>query len=254
MFEHPFERIARELREAIARGDYRPGELIPGQEELARNYGVGRPTVARAIRLLRADGLVTPVRKRGTIVRHPPLQLPLARYTPVLSATSTRGPWEEACARAGVSGETRMLGVEQIPASEKVAEHLQVAAGALVVRRWRHHLADEQVVQIQESVYPLELVEGTPLAEPGKVTPGVYAALIAAGHPPASITERVAARAATTEEVRAMELGSGVPVITVERVTYDAGGRPLELLHVVSAGDRSELVYEGLPLSGPAAA
>jgi GntR family transcriptional regulator len=254
MYEHPFERIARELREAIARGDYRPGQTIPRHEDLAQTYGVTRDTVARAIRLLRADGLVTPVRKRGTIVRHPPLQLPLARYTPVLSATSTRGPWEEACARAGVSGETRMLGVEQIPASEKVAEHLQVDTGALVVRRWRHHLADEQVVQIQESVYPLELVEGTPLAAPGKVTPGVYAALIAAGHPPASITERVAARAATTEEVRAMELGSGVPVITVERVTYDASGRPLELLHVVSAGDRSELVYEGLPLSGPAAA
>jgi len=254
MFEHPFERIARELREAIARGDYRPGELIPGQEELARKYGVGRPTVARAISLLRADGLVTPVRKRGTIVRHPPLQLPLARYRPGLSATSTRGPWEEACAHAGVSGETRMLGVEQIPASEKVAKHLQVGAGTLVVRRWRHHLADEQVVQIQESVYPLELVEGTPLADSAKVTPGVYAALITAGHPPASITERVVARAATMEEVRTMELGSGVPVITVERVTYDAGGRPLELLHVVSAGDRSELVYEGLPLGDPAAA
>jgi GntR family transcriptional regulator len=46
-----------------------------------------------------------------------------------------------------------------------------------------------------------------------------------------------------------MRLGPGVPVVTVERVTRDQDGLPVELLRVVAAGDRTELVYDDLPLA-----
>jgi hypothetical protein len=37
-------------------------------------------------------------------------------------------------------------------------------------------------------------------------------------------------------------------VLTIERVTFGEDGMPLELLRVVSAADRTELVYGGLDL------
>lgn len=50
--------IAERIREAIERGDLRPGDLVPGSRLMARRYGVSGATVGRAIRKVAEAGLV----------------------------------------------------------------------------------------------------------------------------------------------------------------------------------------------------
>ncbi len=71
--------IAEALREAITRGDYPPGTTIPKETELMAMHGAGRETVRRAIIQLTAEGLVEPVRRRGTMVRARPARRPITR-------------------------------------------------------------------------------------------------------------------------------------------------------------------------------
>lgn len=63
------EEIAAVLRAAISAGEYAPGDTIPREVDLAERFAVNRSTVRRAIALLRAEGLVVPVKRRGTVVR-----------------------------------------------------------------------------------------------------------------------------------------------------------------------------------------
>jgi DNA-binding FadR family transcriptional regulator len=56
------ERLAERLRGEIANGRYRPGEMLPPEAALMRVYGVGRPSVREAMRILESDGLVKVVR------------------------------------------------------------------------------------------------------------------------------------------------------------------------------------------------
>lgn len=63
------EQVRAEIREAIARGEVRPGESLPTVRQLAADLGINLNTVARAYRQLEADGLVTTIRGRGTVVR-----------------------------------------------------------------------------------------------------------------------------------------------------------------------------------------
>jgi GntR family transcriptional regulator len=63
------EQIRTEIRDAIARGEVRPGESLPTVRQLAADLGINLNTVARAYRLLESEGLVTTIRGRGTIVR-----------------------------------------------------------------------------------------------------------------------------------------------------------------------------------------
>jgi GntR family transcriptional regulator len=42
--------------------------------------------------------------------------------------------------------------------------------------------------------------------------------------------------------------------MTIERISKDSAGRPLEFLRVVAAADRLELSYDALPLPGRDAA
>jgi GntR family transcriptional repressor for pyruvate dehydrogenase complex len=62
--------VAEQIRRHIALGLVAPGESFPSERELATMFGVGRPTVQRALRVLEADRLVDTRRGRygGTFV------------------------------------------------------------------------------------------------------------------------------------------------------------------------------------------
>ena len=49
-----------------------PGEALPGVISLAAEYGVGKSTVSRAVKLLAAEGRVYTVRGWGTFVSENP--------------------------------------------------------------------------------------------------------------------------------------------------------------------------------------
>lgn len=70
-----YRELAGVLRAAIHEGQYAPGSTLPKQDELAAEHGVNIKTVRQAIRLLESEGLVTAVRRRGTVVRsRPPMK------------------------------------------------------------------------------------------------------------------------------------------------------------------------------------
>ncbi|MFC7979863.1 UTRA domain-containing protein [Streptomyces cinereoruber] len=92
------------------------------------------------------------------------------------------------------------------------------------------------------------------MATTDKITGGVYGALIAAGHTPTTASETVSARPPTEKEATDLGIGGRVAVITVERVTKDHTGRPIEVLRAVAPADRLRFVYDDLPLSAPSGA
>ena len=65
--------VAEQIRRHIALRLIPPGESLPSERELAAMFGVGRPTVQHALRLLEADRLVDTRRGRhgGTFVVRP---------------------------------------------------------------------------------------------------------------------------------------------------------------------------------------
>jgi GntR family transcriptional regulator, arabinose operon transcriptional repressor len=58
------------MRSRIEAGDYQPGDRIPSEALLIREFGVSRPTVARALQDLERRGLVRRRRGAGTYVAH----------------------------------------------------------------------------------------------------------------------------------------------------------------------------------------
>ncbi len=68
-----YQQVAQAIAEGIAKGDYLVGSLLPGEEELCRQFGLSRFTVRQALRILQDTGLVTRRQGVGTSVidRHP---------------------------------------------------------------------------------------------------------------------------------------------------------------------------------------
>jgi GntR family transcriptional regulator, transcriptional repressor for pyruvate dehydrogenase complex len=67
------EYVADQIRRHIALRLVAPGESLPSERELAAMFGVGRPTIQHAMRLLEADSMVEARRGRGggTFVSEP---------------------------------------------------------------------------------------------------------------------------------------------------------------------------------------
>jgi DNA-binding LacI/PurR family transcriptional regulator len=63
--------ISEALRQQIAAGKYKDGKRLPSEMELARRFGVSRPTVARALRDLHDSSLINRRVGSGTYLRTP---------------------------------------------------------------------------------------------------------------------------------------------------------------------------------------
>jgi GntR family transcriptional regulator len=67
-----YEQVAAEIRRAIAEGEAKPGERLPPARDLAAVLDVNTNTVLRALRLLRAEGMLEFRRGRGVTVAGTP--------------------------------------------------------------------------------------------------------------------------------------------------------------------------------------
>ncbi|XVQ14574.1 FadR/GntR family transcriptional regulator [Spirillospora sp. CA-255316] len=73
-------RIADELRALIAAGELGEGDSLGREPELVERFGVSRPSLREALRILEAEGLITIVRGvRGGVVVHEPHERIAAR-------------------------------------------------------------------------------------------------------------------------------------------------------------------------------
>src|SRR5262245_33273334 len=134
---HPSRRIADVLRRAIEGGDLAPGQQLPSERELARNYHAARNTAREAVRLLAEDGLVVAEHGRGVFGRPvvPLIRLGNDRYSSKYRQTGL-SPFLLECARQGKTGRFEVLRIDRIVPPPEVADRLQVPADTeSVVRR-----------------------------------------------------------------------------------------------------------------------
>jgi DNA-binding FadR family transcriptional regulator len=106
-----YRRIARQLSELISKGEFRPGERLPPERELAKQLAVSRPSVREALIALEVEGRVEIRVGSGVFVK------PL-RPLPLPSPEEGEGPFELLQARAIVEGETAALAAKRATTQE----------------------------------------------------------------------------------------------------------------------------------------
>jgi GntR family transcriptional regulator len=220
-----YAQIEQQLMTRIQR-DYRTGDLLPTQKELAEEFGASLITVKRALGDIVRGGHLESTRGRGTVVVRPVLRDDRANVA----------SWTDAMTGMGRQPNTASLHITvRIPKAE-VARALGLKAREKTVLVERLRTLDGDPICLMTNELPLKLVPDLP--REGLSNESLYSHLRHRyGIVPHRAEEEVEARLPTRPEVKA--LGSDTKIVmVVQRVTFTAAGKPIERAYMIAPAHR----------------
>ena len=225
-----YQQLVAELQRRIADGAYEPGALMPSEHDLVTEFGVSRPTVVRALAVLREGGWIESRQGKGRFVRG----------RPALDALSAARPGQAALDSAeGMAGETLDAGT--VPAPSRIARMLQVPDRTKLFRR-QLRLSGDGPARLVSLWMPTELADGTALTSTTALRESLREHLetrkgVRLDH----VLERITARPATSEEAKLLELGKSAPVIVIFAAARDAASHPVLVAEIALPAHQHEL-------------
>ncbi len=218
-FSPLYQQIKGLLMRSLQGGEWRPGEAIPSEMELAARYKVSQGTVRKAIDELSADNLLVRRQGKGTFVAthaEPHTQYRFLRL-------QADGPGAAALRR-------RLLECRRLRAPADVARALELKGGDGVLLIRRLLLQEEQPVVLDEIWLPAAPFKGLSAERLAANRGPMYAFFEAEfGVHMSRADEKIRALAAGGEGAAALAVPPGTPLLSVERLSFTYGDRPVEL-------------------------
>lgn len=214
--------LACQLESAIESGALPPGTHLDNEVDIAKTLGLARPTVRQAMGYLTQKGLVSRKRAVGTVVLNPKVDGDVQ-----LSSLN------DDLAREGRHPRTTVLQCELVPATAIVADSLQVEEGGKILFIERVRIADDEPIALMHNYLPDGLVGNLPDGLVDTMSDqlekhGLYELLRGAGVKLVEAKQRMGAKKAGAREARLLSESRGAPLVTMERLTFDADHRPIE--------------------------
>ena len=135
-----YEQVKGWIRQHIASGEWKPGDVVPSEAALMERFAISRMTANRALRELSAEGLVNRVQGSGTRV---------AQLHRISSQLVIRDIHEEVAERGHVHS-TRVVKVAREQAPAPLAESLGLRRGARVFHSVLVHLENGVPIQYED--------------------------------------------------------------------------------------------------------
>ena len=217
-FSPLYRQIKNLMLNALESAEWRPGQAIPSEQELALRFNVSQGTVRKAIDEMAAENLLVRKQGKGTYVashNDPRALFRFLRLVPVDGDLAHPQSVPLDCWKAKAGNEAaRMLGIE-LGAPVTILRRLLKFSGRPVV--------------IDEIYLPGEIFHGLTM----EVLQGAHGSLYSLfetrfGVRMIRAEERIRAVAADRMTSETLGVAEGTPLLSVERVTYTYGDRPVE--------------------------
>lgn len=217
-FSPLYRQIKSLMLQALDSGEWRPGEAIPSETELAVRFGVSQGTVRKAIDEMAAENLLLRRQGKGTFVASHDDPRAFFRFLRLEANSGEVQPTRSVpleCWRAKAGPEAaRVLGI-------------QLADPIIVVRRLLEFGAKPVVVD--EIYLPGDAFPGLTLELLQEWQGSLYSLFESHfGVRMVRAEERLRAVAADRSSAELLRVAEGSPLLSVERVSFSYGDRPME--------------------------
>jgi GntR family transcriptional regulator len=223
-----YHRVYTILRERLVSGRYPAEQPLPGELDLAADFGVSRVTMRRALDELKREGLIVRHRGRGSYPSTP------ARSTPVRGTIS--GLLDNLIAM-GLKTSVRIISLDSIAAPPDVAAEMAIAPDDRVQKAVRVRSLDGAPLALMTTWVPESVATFTrrQLSDLPMLK-----LLEGAGICVAHADQTISARLADTTVAPLLDVGYGAALLAVNRLVRDDTGRAVQLLRGLYRPDRYE--------------
>ncbi|WP_299418018.1 GntR family transcriptional regulator [uncultured Sulfitobacter sp.] len=223
-------RVYLHLMDAITRGDYAVGCVLPAEQKLAASLGVSRVTVRRALDTIEADGLIARRAGAGTTVCARPARPSMAAdFTTLMPQVVQMGHETTA----------RLLAFSYGLPPAAVASAMQLAPDERVQTAVRLRLVEDQPFSHLTTYVPEHIAQNYTEAE--LATAPLFSLLERSGVQVETADQSVSATLASPEVAGHLGLSVGAPLLSLNRVVRDEQGRGVEYLAALYRPDMFKL-------------
>jgi len=218
-FSPLYQQIKDLILQSLQAGEWKPGEAIPSEMDLAARFRVSQGTVRKAIDELAAENLVVRRQGKGTFVATHAEQHVRYRFLKLVPDSGGEGP-----------AQRDILDCRRLRASAEVARALQLRTGDPVVQV-RRVLSFGGTPTILEDMWlpgnPFKGVTAEQLASHQGPTYALFE--LEFGVRMVRAEEKIRAVAADALQASLLALTEGAPLLSVERLSYTYNDVPMEL-------------------------
>jgi GntR family transcriptional regulator len=222
--------LQRVIRDWVTGGSLQADEALPSERDLARQLGISRVTVRKAI-----GGLV----EKGVLVQRWGSGTFIAPAMHVEQALSRLSSFTNDMLARGLQPGARLLERASGPASPTESMALGLSPGEAVSRITRLRLAGGVPMAIENAVVPARY-----LPDPAIVEASLYAVLTARGHAPRRALQRLHAVLLTHEQARLLDVPPASAALYIERRSFMETGEAVEFTASYYRGDAYDFVAE----------
>ncbi len=217
-FRPLYEQIKILLTQSLIAGEWRPGEAIPSEIELAGRFRVSQGTVRKAIDELAADNILVRRQGKGTFVATHAEPQVRHRFLRVIADGGEREPVE-----------SRLIECRRGKAPVLVGKALGLKAGSATVCVKRLLIFSGQRIIFDVIVLPEPMFKGLN-AEKIIAYKSSYYNLYESQYGVRMIRaeERLKAVFADPETAELLQVKTGAPLLRVDRIAYTYDDRPVE--------------------------
>ena len=219
--------VKQSLLEKLEDGTWKPGDLVPSEQELQEVYGVSRITVRQALSELTHEGRFERHRGQGTFVANKQL----------VHNPSTRVSITELMREQGIEP------VWQIRQRDLVTPHPNIAEALGVRSNSKVYFVDFLLSANREPIGRHLTYLTKPVAEAGKVASlsdlelGEFFRTLP-NREGIQVNRAIQAVPASSEEAKLLKVKTGFPILSIEVTYTDANGNSIEHLRANYRGDR----------------
>ena len=218
-FSPLYQQIKVLLTRSLQGGEWRPGELIPSETELAARFKVSQGTVRKAIDELADENLLVRHQGRGTFVATHAEQTVRFRFLRLAPDNGTTGGMAR-----------RFIDCRRQRAPADVARALALKAGDATVQVRRVLSFEGRPVVLDDIWLPGQAFKGLTAERLGEYKGPMYRLFESEfGVRMIRADEKLRAVAADAEAAALLDVAPGAPLLSVERLSFTYGDRPLEL-------------------------
>ncbi len=216
-FSPLYQQIKNLIVGSLRAAEWRPGESIPSEVELAARYGVSQGTVRKAIDDLAAENLLVRRQGKGTFVASHAEKKVQYRFLRLVGDDGTVTPFNR-----------RFIDCRRMRAPAEVAQVLQLKPGESVVEIRRVLSTAEAPVVLDDIWLPSALFKGLTAERLSQYKGPMYALFESEfGVRMIRATERIRAVAADAD-AELLGVTAGTPLLSVERLSFTYGDVPVE--------------------------